>query len=184
MKIGVDINQLKGTHAYSNAQKHMQMRQMGVELIPLRIPFGDYILIDDKVEKVISERGGPENVHKKDLLKVIRLSVDTKKNLVEVCQNVCQQHLRFKKELLKPLQESDSRLVLLIEEAEIESIGDVYFWDNPRLEFNQKAVTGNQLYKSLCTIQSEYNVDIQFCSRADTGKRIIEIFGGGEIGKE
>ena len=57
MIIGVDKNQLVGKHGASNQRKHSQMMREGVRLIPLRIPFGDYILVDDKVKKVNSLGG-------------------------------------------------------------------------------------------------------------------------------
>ena len=41
-----------------------------------------------------------------------------------------------------------------------------------------KAVDGNQLYKSLCTIRDRYNVQFEFCEKKDTGRRIIELLGG------
>lgn len=40
-----------------------------------------------------------------------------------------------------------------------------------------KAVDGNQLYKSLCTIRDRYNVRFEFCEKKDTGKKIIELLG-------
>ena len=40
-----------------------------------------------------------------------------------------------------------------------------------------KAVDGNQLYKSMCTIRDRYGVRFEFCEKKDTGKRIVEILG-------
>lgn len=42
-----------------------------------------------------------------------------------------------------------------------------------------KAVDGNQLYKSLCTIRDRYNVRFEFCEKKDTGKEIMRILSGG-----
>lgn len=180
MIVGVDKNQFVGNHGMSNRRKHSQMEKAGAKLMPLRLPFGDYIEVTDEVLEVIEKCGGIDNVHKKDLLGVVKLSIDTKKNLLEVVGNICsKQHERFKRELLKPLSQSNAKLILLIEEADIHSLEDVYWWDNPRLKDNPRATKGTALYKSLCTIRDEYNVDIQFCSRADTGKRIIEILEKG-----
>jgi ribosome-associated protein len=120
---------------------------------------------------------GAENIHKKDLQDLIKISIDTKKNLQEVCGNVCsRQHERFKEELLK----SKGRLILLIEEPGIETLEDVWWWENPRLKKNPKATKGTALYKSLCTIRDEYGVDIRFCDRRHTGKEIIKILGATE----
>lgn len=137
-----------------------------------------------------------------------RLVIDRKQNLSEVCSNVCQQHERFKDELLRANQ-AGIRLILLIEHGgQIKSLEDVFFWKNPRqwkfekdtkekYGFHQSTpfsdvekrlkekqirifppTTGEALYKSLCTIRDRYNAGIEFCEKKNTGKRIIEILGG------
>ena len=122
-----------------------------------------------------------------------RLVIDRKKDLQEIVGNVCQQHERFKAELLRA-KEQGIKLVILCEHgADIKSLEDVYFWQNPRKYqirwktvngkrvkdvISAKAVDGNQLYKSLCTIRDRYNVDFVFCQKEETGKKIIEILGG------
>ena len=119
-----------------------------------------------------------------------RLIIDRKQNLQELCGNVCQQHERFKRELLKAI-EAGIQLVILVEHGpEINCLEDVWFWKNPRKQevrwrvvngkkekyvVSAKAVDGNQLYKSLCTIRNRYNVRFEFCEKKDTGKRILEI---------
>lgn len=122
-----------------------------------------------------------------------RLVIDRKKDLQEICGNVCQQHERFKAELVRA-KEQGIKLVILCEHgADIKSLEDVYFWQNPRKYqirwktvngkrvkdvISAKAVDGNQLYKSLCTMRDRYNVDFVFCQKEETGKKIIEILGG------
>lgn len=122
-----------------------------------------------------------------------RLIIDRKQNLSELCGNVCQQHERFKRELLKAM-EAGIQLVILVEHGQdIRSLEDVFFWQNPRKHevkwryvngkrekyvVSAKAVDGNQLYKSLCTIRDRYNVRFEFCEKKDTGKEIIRILGG------
>lgn len=119
-----------------------------------------------------------------------RLIIDRKQNLQELCGNVCQQHKRFKRELLKAM-DAGIQLVILVEHgADIKSLEDVYFWKNPRKHevrwrivngkrekyvVSAKAVDGNQLYKSLCTIRDRYHVRFEFCEKKDTGTRIAEI---------
>ena len=119
-----------------------------------------------------------------------RIIIDRKQNLQELCGNVCQQHERFKKELVRAIQ-AGIQLVILVEHGpDIKSLEDVFFWKNPRKHetrwkwengkrkkyvVSAKAVDGNQLYKSLCTIRDRYNVRFEFCEKNDTGKRIIEI---------
>ena len=176
MTIGVDKNQLIGSHGASNQRKHSQMVREGATLLPLRIPFGDYIKINNAIQHLI-DMSGADAIHKRDLLDLIDLSIDTKKSLVEVCGNICsKQHERFKEELKK----ADGRLILLIEEPEIETLEDVWWWENPRLKYNPRATKGTALYRSLCTIRDEYGVEISFCDRKNTGKEIIRILGGNE----
>lgn len=129
-----------------------------------------------------------------------RLIIDRKQNLQELCGNVCQQHERFRRELVKAM-DAGIQLVILVEHgADIRCLEDVYFWQNPRKHevrwknvngkkekyvVSAKAVDGKQLYKSLCTIRDRYNVRFEFCEKKDTGKEIIRILsmGGGMIGQ-
>lgn len=121
-----------------------------------------------------------------------RIIIDRKQNLQELCGNVCQQHERFKKELVKAM-DAGIQLVILVEHGpDINTLEDVYFWKNPRKHevrwkwengkrvkyvISAKAVDGNQLYKSMCTIRDRYGARFEFCEKKDTGKRIVEIFG-------
>ena len=111
-----------------------------------------------------------------------RLIIDRKQNLQELCGNVCQQHERFKKELIRAI-DAGIQLVILVEHGpDIQSLEDVWFWrwrmvngKKERYVVSAKAVDGEQLYKSLRTIRDRYNVRFEFCNKKDTGKRIIEI---------
>lgn len=110
-----------------------------------------------------------------------RLIIDRKQNLQELCGNVCQQHERFKAELIRA-NKAGIKLIILCEHGkDIKSLEDVLWWENPRIKTSPRATTGNQLYKSLCTIRDRYNVGFEFCTKRDTGKRIIEILGGEKI---
>lgn len=153
------------------------------------------------IEKIIKDFDNAGVKHFKSKLYVgdymsldnAKLVIDRKQDLQELCSNVCQQHERFKAELVRAL-ENDIKIVILCEHGkDIKSLEDVYFWQNPRKHnyywttvngkrvrkvASQKAVDGKQLYKSLCTIRDRYNVDFLFCSKEETGKKIIQILGG------
>ena len=91
-------------------------------------------------------------------------------------------------------KEQGIKLIILCEHgADIKSLEDVFFWQNPRKYqirwktvngkrvkdvISAKAVDGNQLYKSLCTIRDRYGVSFIFCTKEETGQKIIEILGG------
>ena len=148
-----------------------QFDDLGIEYFRSKLYVGDYQSLDNP-----------------------RLVIDRKKDLQELCGNVCQQHERFKAELVRAIQ-SGIKIVILCEHGEdIKTMEDVYFWQNPRKHkviwktvngkrvktvVSDKAVDGNQLYKSLCTIRDRYNVDFVFCTKEETGQKIVEILGGG-----
>lgn len=166
MQIQVDTRE----HAKEWERIKGQFDALGVQYFRSKMYVGDYQSLDNP-----------------------RLVIDRKKDLQEICGNVCQQHERFKAELLRA-KEQGIKLVILCEHgADIKSLEDVFFWQNPRKYqirwktvngkrvkdvISAKAVDGNQLYKSLCTIRDRYNVDFVFCQKEETGKKIIEILGG------
>lgn len=125
-----------------------------------------------------------------------RLIIDRKQDLSELCGNVCQQHKRFTRELLKAM-DAGIQLIILVEHGlDIQCLEDVYFWQNSRKHevrwrmvngkreryvVSPRAVDGPQLYKSLCTMRDRYNVRFEFCEKKDTGNKIIELLS--EINK-
>lgn len=126
-----------------------------------------------------------------------RLVIDRKKDLLELCGNVTQQHDRFRSELVRAA-EAGIHLIVLCEHGHgLEQLTDVYFWDNPRLHqmkwivengrprqvpMYPKATTGPALFASLQTISRKYGVDFKFCNPSNTGETIVRLLGGGEIG--
>lgn len=122
------------------------------------------------------------------------ITIDRKKDLLELCGNVTQQHERFRRELeraLHPKSGDPIKLIILCEHGEdIKRLEDVYFWENPRrkptewimhdghpckVPKNEHATTGPQLYKSLCTIRDKYKVDFYFCTKDKTGSEIVRL---------
>lgn len=126
--------------------------QQGVKFFKSKLPVGDYMSLDNA-----------------------RFAVDRKQNLSEVCNNVCQDHKRFVTEL-KRANELGIRLVFLIEHSQnMRKLEDVMKWVNPRLKTSPMAVSGERLYKILSTIEKNYNTKFYFCSKAETGQRIINL---------
>lgn len=108
-----------------------------------------------------------------------RLVVDRKKDLQELCGNVCQQHERFRSELIRA-QEHGIQIVILCEHGgQIRELEDVYFWNNPRKRTSPKAMDGWQLFKILNTMKNKYGVRFEFCDKRQTGRRIMEILSDG-----
>ena len=117
-----------------------------------------------------------------------RLIVDRKQNLTELCGNVCQDHERFRNELIRA-QEAGIKLIILVEHGRaIKTLEDIVWWVNPRevqrikkdgvwhTEYTN-TMKGETLYKVLKTMSQKYGCEFQFCNKEETGKRIIEILG-------
>ena len=144
-------------HKWELARIQRQLTALGCRTIVSKLYVGDYQSLDNP-----------------------RLVIDRKKNLQEICGNVTQQHERFQRELLKAM-DAGIKLIILIEHGDdIQTLEDVYFWDNPRLAESPKATTGKSLYRSLCTIRDKYNVRFEFCTKSQTGAKIMELLDGKE----
>ena len=123
-----------------------------------------------------------------------RMIIDRKQNLSELCSNVCQDHERFRNELVKA-QENEIQLIILVEHGkEVRRLEDVIWWENPRRwkrrknpdtgkweEIETKAMTGETLYKILKTQERKYGVKFMFCEKKDTGKEILRILKEGWV---
>lgn len=137
-----------------------------------------------------------------------RLIIDRKQNLSEYCANTCQNHDRFRNELIRA-QENGIKLIILIEHSnQIKSIDDIEKWENPRrkvrsrvwvedrlvtdenseeywvaghyetVETETKAMTGKTLAQVMRTQERKYGCEFHFCDKLHTGKKIIELLGG------
>lgn len=144
-------------HKWELARIQRQLTAAGCKTIVSKLYVGDYQSLDNP-----------------------RLVIDRKKDLLELCGNVCQQHERFQKELVRAMDAGIQIIILCEHGEEIKCLEDVYFWDNPRLKESPKATTGESLYKSLMTIKNRYNVRFEFCTKKETGSKIIELLNDGE----
>ena len=127
------------------------------------------------------------------------VAVDTKQGMAEVYGNLVQDHDRFKRECIRA-QEDGTKLVILIENDEgMTCLDDVERWENPRVnEYYSKysfalaarkygkniripapPVDNKRLIRMMTTMTERYGVQWQFCSRAETGKRVEEILLSG-----
>ena len=148
MQIQIDSRE----HKEERERIEKQLDSLGVQHFVSKLYVGDYCNLDN-----------PRHV------------VDRKKDLGEICGNVCQQHERFRAELIRA-QEAGIHITILCEHGNgIKQLEDVYFWDNPRRKVSPKAMQGWRLFEVLSTMSDKYGVDFQFCSKRQTGKRIMEI---------
>ena len=133
-----------------------QFETAGVQVIRSKLWVADYRLLDNPY-----------------------LVVDRKQNLNELCNNLVQEHKRFAAELTRAKEVGISVVVLVEHGGAIKSIEDVPNWVNPRLKVSPLAVSGERLYKILKAMEYTYKVRFEFCNKANTGRRILEILTEG-----
>ena len=200
MKIAVDKNQLqKGSHAQSNAYNHRMMERAGHTLVALPLPFGDYAELTEEMQRGIERRG--DRLKKIDLVGDIKIAVDRKNSIDEICGNVCSTtsaHERFRDEVILA-QKCGCKFYVLIEDEKVTSLDDLEHWQNPREKkyFYYKALmaqgkklrmilpkqppaSGKKLAKALRTMETKYGVEFVFCKPEDAAQRIVELLTKGE----
>jgi len=195
MKIAVDKNQVqKGSHAQSNAYNHRMMERAGHELIALPLPYADYAEVAVEMQETIDRRG--DKLKKADLVGDIKIAVDRKNSIDEICGNVCSTtsaHERFRDEVILA-QKCGCKFYVLIEDDKVTSLDDLEHWENPRekkyfimkarkdkgykLKYpiaKQPPASGKTLAKALRTMEEKYGVKFLFCKPKDAAARIVEI---------
>ena len=148
-----DSRQQKGKHEI----KHKDFADMGINLLTNILPYGDYAFPP-------------------------RVSVDTKRNMEEIAQNIggaASEHQRFKNECIKA-KECGAQLIILVENRDgIETVDDVHKWINPELVYRARAITGTRLEKAMKTMTERYGVRFEFCTPEQSAKRIMELLENG-----
>lgn len=200
MIIGVDSNQIaKGSHEKSNRVNHQKLVSMGHILVPLAIPYGDYIQITPEIDEIIKAKGN--KISKKDLEGKIAISVDRKNSIDEICGNLCssqKEHERFRNELIAA-QNANCRMFAVVENTEgIKSVHDILKWSNPRLhrynKINYMHKLGKwqsvhnkgkrppcdniRLMKTMMTMSAKYGIKWVLCSPYESAEKIVKLLGG------
>lgn len=168
----------KGQKAKQHIAKHNSFEELGHDVIQAPLPVGDYILMNDKVNDVISRKNGRKkstgkteivrlkngklverniydygvDLKKMDFLGTYNVSVDTKKNIDELAENVCgPSHARFRDEVILA-QNNGIKLYILVENEgglikgtkdiynpHIDSLDKLHSWKNPRAFVMQRS---------------------------------------------
>ena len=135
------------------AGKHENLTEL--ETLRCKLPFGDYALPP-------------------------KIAVDTKASLHEITQNLCgsqKERSRFIREC-KLAKECGAVLVFLIETGAYKTPADLIGQDI--LLLSGKRVPGVQLYRAMVIVSERYGCRFEFCPRAETGRRILEILSDGK----
>lgn len=196
MIIGVDRNQVTGSHKKSNEANHKRLMAMGNKLIILPLPFGDYAEVTSEIEETIKRRG--MKLKKMDLVNDIKVAVDRKNSIDEICSNICSsktQHERFRDEAIMA-QKAGCKFYVLIENDEgIKNVRDIVKWSNPRLhryntikkmhslgKWQNVSLPGKRppcdnvrLMKSMITMSLKYGIEWVLCSPHESAGKILEL---------
>lgn len=172
VKIIEDTRQQKGKHRL----KHRGFAELGVELERKKLDVGDYMVPIDAPT----------------------VSVDTKRNVAELAQNLTSNHKRFTREI-KRAKELGITLYILIEDPVVKSMTDVMAWisphclccpvfkggkcrphkakvcTHPRHKSKVPPAPGSRLAKMIGTMEKYYPVRFVFCNPKDTAKVIIDL---------
>lgn len=135
------------------AHKHLNIegycRKHNITMIPSCLSVGDYQL-----------QGG-------------QVCVDTKKDLLELAQDLHRDRLAFNKKYKKCYKEN-LKLIVLVEEK-VKSTRDIVNW---RSKYTK--ITGRYLLDMITDLRLSYGIRFMFCNRIDTGKCLIDLLTGGE----
>ena len=101
--------------------------------------------------------------------------IDRKQSLGEVVSNVTQQRARFLREVERCNRAGCHMIVLIEHGGRIRNLDDVIGWKNPRLKVSPLAVSGERLFRIMHAMGTKYGIEWQFCSKQQTGKKIIEL---------
>lgn len=105
------------------------------------------------------------------------LCIDRKQNLNELCINIAQEEARFCRELQRATDKGIHLVILCEHSSVIKGFDDLRKWQNPRIRTSRYAINGEELYRRMYLLQKRYDVEFQFCTKEQTGKRIIQILG-------
>lgn len=132
---------------------------VGVEHVSTKLLFGDYM-----------DYNRPS------------LVIDRKRNIAELAKNCTADHERFRRELER-VKKAGATLIVLVEQnrykdrdkwIRVETIQDLLLWSSPHTK-----VRGEKVFRILSSWIYKYPLQVEFCDRRSTGKRIKEIIYDG-----
>ena len=114
------------------------------------------------------------------------LVIDRKQNIAELAKNCTTDHERFRRELER-VKRTGSELIVLVEQnrftdrgktVKVETIEDLMMWSSPHT-----IVRGEKVFRVLRSWMAKYPLQVRFCDKRSTAKRIIEILYGEDNGR-
>lgn len=110
------------------------------------------------------------------------VSVDTKRDILELAQDIDREHDRFREEL-KLARELGVKLIVLVENDDgVMCADDLLHWVNPRAAINKRKglrppIDGPRLRKACMTMEERYGVTFEFCTPGAAGPRVLQLLG-------
>lgn len=163
MHILTDSRQQAGKHR----MKEAWFEANGIGTTRTKVPVGDYCLAP-------------------------KCSVDTKRDIYELIQDIDQEHIRFRNECIHA-RDMGCRLVVLVENEDgVTDLSTLCGWVEPidhfvmrkRISHNDRArrKSGKRFATACKTMQEKYGVEFRFCKPAEAAQIITEILGGEDGG--
>lgn len=177
----------KGNKVGKHELKHRYWEQNEIGLMRLPLPVGDYILLNDRVQNVIDRKNKRGiKIKKEDLCGTYDIAIDTKKDILELCGNLTQEHDRFKDECDHAVDLGVQLIVLVENEDGITDLQDLHEWVNPRLLIRKygrqvypRATKGVTLMKQCMSMEKNHGVKFLFCHPYEAGSAIVHYLSGG-----
>ena len=112
------------------------------------------------------------------------LVIDRKQTIAELAKNVTgdkEERARFRAELERA-KAAGARLVILVEQnkykdrdrwVSVRDVSDLMLWTGPYTK-----IRGEKVFRVLSDLIYRYDIEVVFCNRKQTGKKILEIIYG------
>lgn len=190
-----DVNNKLDFHTIKNKW----FEKNNIEVMRYGLPVGDYILADDRVMEMLARKKMRGiQPHKMDFIGTYNIAIDSKRDIAEICGNVCgKSHDRFRDELLLA-KNNGIKLIILVENKgglikgtrdiynpTIRDLSELSQWKNPRLfirrngkQLYPSATRGVSLMKACYTLKARYECDFVFCTPEESGEMIIKLLKG------
>ena len=107
--------------------------------------------------------------------------IDRKQTIQELAKNVTVERDRFVAELERA-KAAGAHLTILVEQnrykdrdkwISVKAVSDLMLWSSPHTK-----IRGEKVFRVLSELIYKYDIDVRFCDRRTTGKKILEIIYG------
>ena len=133
---------------------------------------------NDHIKAYFEKHGIPFNVQKLDegdyqIEGKTNITVDRKQNMQEMYNCVVNDKSRFMKEVRRCYEKRIKLYVLIEHGGQIKSLADV-----PKWVPKYGTISSREIAERLYRLHISYGVEIIFCDKRSTGKRIVELLQG------